>query len=165
MQALNSIKSRIGLADIFSPETIIIGLEQRSKKGVLEELVHPLVELKHLGQQEEEKTIVQNILAREKIGSTALGGGIATPHCRTSLTEKFLGVVGVDHRGIPFDALDGEPVFHIFLLLAPLESREEIYDVLGRLFAISRNKSLRYQLRGCKTVTAVHEFLQELDRQ
>lgn len=112
----------------------------------------------------EEKAVVESILAREKIGSTALGNGIALPHCRCSLTEKFVGVLGLEPRGVPFDAIDGEPVQGIFLLLAPLEGRERHYELLGKILAIGRDKSRRAQLRGCQSAAAVHEFLQELDR-
>jgi PTS system nitrogen regulatory IIA component len=145
-------------------EAIVVGLEQRTKAGAIEEMVHQLVELGRLALGEE-KAVVQSILAREKLGSTALGNGIAFPHCRTSLTETFTGVLALDLRGIPFDAVDGEPVSSIFLLLAPLDGREWHYEVLGRIAAIGRDKSQRLQLRGCRTAEAVHHFLRELDRQ
>jgi PTS system nitrogen regulatory IIA component len=163
MQAARSVSAGIGLAQIFSPEAIIIGLAQRTKRGSVEELVHHLVELGHVGSGDA-VAVVESILAREKMGSTALGNGIAFPHCRSSLTEKFIGVLGVDPRGIPFDAVDGEPVHSIFLLLAPLDGREWHYEVLGRIAAIGRDKSRRAQLRGCPSSEAVHDFLEELDR-
>lgn len=164
MQATNVMRTSIGLAEIFAPEAIVVGLEQRTKQGAVEELVHRLVERGRLGAAEE-KAVVQSILAREKLGSTALGNGIAYPHCRTSVTEKFIGVLGLEPRGVPFDAVDGGPVQSIFLLLAPLDKREQHYEVLGRITAIGRDKSQRIQLRGCHTAEAVHHFLQELDRQ
>jgi PTS system nitrogen regulatory IIA component len=107
--------------------------------------------------------VVQSILAREQLGSTALGKGIAVPHCRSSRTEKFVGVLGVEPRGVPFDALDGDPVYSIFLLLAPLDGRERHYEVLGRITAIGRDATLRLQLRGCRTAEAAYNFLLELD--
>ena len=88
MQVTSSEKTSIGLAEIFSPEAIVVGLEQRTKQGVIQELVHHLVGLGYLGECDEQ-AVVQSILAREKLGSTALYSGIAFPHCRTSLTEKF----------------------------------------------------------------------------
>lgn len=163
MQATRSISAPIGLAEIFPPKAIVIGLEQRTKRGVVEELVHRLVELGSL-EKGQEKAVVESVLAREKMGSTALGSGIAFPHCRTSLTEKFIGVLGLDSRGVPFDAVDGEPVQSIFLLLAPLDARDKHYEVLGRITAIGKDKSRRMQLRGCRNPEAVNDFLQELDR-
>jgi PTS system nitrogen regulatory IIA component len=163
MQTSRSLSAPIGLAEIFPPQAIVLGLVQRTKRGVVEELVHHLVELGNLAAAEE-KTVVESVLAREKMGSTALGNGIAFPHCRSSITERFVGVLGLEPRGVPFDALDGEPVHSIFLLLAPLDGREKHYEVLGRITAIGRDKSRRVQLRGCRTAAAVHDILQELDR-
>jgi mannitol/fructose-specific phosphotransferase system IIA component (Ntr-type) len=163
MQPTSSARTSIGLAEIFPPEAIVLGLEQRTKQGLIEELVQHLVKLGRLGEGDE-KAVVQGILAREKLGSTALYNGIAFPHCRTSVTAKFQGVLGMDERGIPFDAVDGEPVHDVFLVLAPLEGREQHYEILGRITAIGRSKSRRLQLRGCQSAEAVHQFLQELDR-
>jgi PTS system nitrogen regulatory IIA component len=163
MQAISSTAIPIPLADIFSPEAILVGLRQRTKQGAVEELVNHLVTLGHLA-PDAEKTMVESILAREKLGSTALGNGIAFPHCRSSLTAKFVGALGLTPHGVPFDALDAEPVYSIFLLLAPLDGREQHYEILGRITAIGRDKGCRYQLRGCRTAEAAHYFLQEQDR-
>jgi mannitol/fructose-specific phosphotransferase system IIA component (Ntr-type) len=153
----------VGLAEIFRPEAIIVGLTNRTKPGAIAELVHSLVALGRLG-QDAEQTVAASVLTREKLGTTALGNGIAFPHCRTSCTEKFVGALGLEPRGIPFDAVDGEPVFSIFLLLAPLEGREQYFDVLGRIAAVGRDKSQRFQLRGLRTAEQAHHFLQEMDR-
>lgn len=151
------------LADIFPAEAIILGLEHHTKHGVIEDLVHRLVVLGHIA-PEAEPTISQMILAREKVGSTALGNGIAFPHCRTSATEKFVGVLGIECPGIAFDSVDGELVSCIFLLLAPLDQREQLFEILGRITAIGRDKSQRFQLRGCQSAQMAFHFLQELDR-
>jgi PTS system nitrogen regulatory IIA component len=161
MQETHLVSPSIGLAQIFPPEAIVIGLVQRTKRGVIEELVHHLVELGNLVQGEE-KAVVESVLAREKLGSSALGNGIAFPHCRWSPMEKLIGVLGLDSRGIPFDAVDGEPVHCVFLLMVPLNDRDNHYEVLGRITAIGRDKSVRLQLRGCRTAEAAHEFLQKL---
>jgi mannitol/fructose-specific phosphotransferase system IIA component (Ntr-type) len=158
-----STSNPVSLAEIFRPEAIFIGLNNRTREGAIEELVHHLVELGHVAEGEEQG-LVKSILAREQLGSTALGNGIAVPHCRTSLTEKFIGILGLDPRGIPFAAVDGDPVQGVFLVLAPLDAREQHYEVLGKILAIGNDKSLQVQLRGCRTGESVHHFLQELDR-
>jgi mannitol/fructose-specific phosphotransferase system IIA component (Ntr-type) len=61
--------------------------------------------------------------------------------------------------------VDGEPVRCIFLLLAPLDRRKELYEVLGQITGIGTDKSRRFQLRGCKTADAVYRLLQPLNRQ
>jgi mannitol/fructose-specific phosphotransferase system IIA component (Ntr-type) len=80
------------------------------------------------------------------------------------LTETFVGALGFEHNGIPFDALDGEPVYNVFLFLGPLDAREQFYEILGRITAVGLDKSKRLRFQGCQTAKAVHQFLQDLDR-
>src|SRR5262249_55740709 len=110
-----------------------------------------------------ERLVVDTILDREDLGSTALGNGIAFPHCQWGSLERFVGVAGLLDRGIPFDARDGEPVDSIFLTLAPPDDPEQHVDVLGRLVASGRDKALRLLLRGCRTPEHVAVFLRRLD--
>lgn len=163
MQPAKSLTPSIALADIFPPEAVVIGVETRTKQGVVAELVHHLVTTGQISADKEE-AIVQGIMVREQsVGATGFNG-IAYPHCQLSLMDKFIGAVGLDPPGFLFDVVDGDPVFAIFLLLAPLERRDQLYEVLGRLTALGRDKTLRLQLHGCTTGEAVHCFLQSVDR-
>jgi PTS system nitrogen regulatory IIA component len=164
MQATSPYKLPVALAAIFPPQAIVIGLKERTKEGVVAELVRNLVAQGFLAENNVD-AVVGSILAREKLGTTALYEGVAFPHCRTSCTEEFIGVLGIDAQGIAFDAVGGGAVNSIFLFLAPLDRREELYDVLGRITAIGRDKSRRAQFRGCRTAEAAHQLLLELDRQ
>jgi PTS system nitrogen regulatory IIA component len=163
MQATGGAHVSLGLADVFPPDAIVVGLKNRTKHGAVAELVHHLVELGRVA-EDDEQAIVESVLAREKVGSTALYDGIAFPHCRSTVTEQFVGVLGIEPDGIRFDAIGGGLVQSVFLFLAPLERREELCEVLGRIAAIGRDKSQRAQLRGCRTAEAAHRFLQTLDR-
>jgi nitrogen PTS system EIIA component len=163
MQATSTAKMSVGLAEIFPPEAIVVGLKSRTKQSAVAELVHHLVGLGFI-MEGDEKGVVESILAREKLGSTALYDRLAFPHCRSTFTERFVGVLGIEPDGIPFDTVNGGSVQSIFLFLAPLERREELYEVLGRITAIGRDKSRRAQLCGCRTADAAHRFLLELDR-
>lgn len=163
MPGTSAAPMSIALAEIFRPEAIVIGLKNRTKSGTIAELVHRLVGLGQV-REEDEKNLVESILAREKLGSTALYDGIAFPHCRSPIGERFVGVLGIEPEGVAFDAVHGGLVRCFFLFLAPRERRQELYEVLGRITAIGRDKSRRAQLRGCLTAEAAHRLLQELDR-
>jgi mannitol/fructose-specific phosphotransferase system IIA component (Ntr-type) len=102
-------------------------------------------------------------MAREEMGSTAVGNGIAMPHCRTSLTERFMGAVAIDANGVDFGALDGQPVHLVFLLLAPLDQRERLFDILGRISSLRQEKTIRTQFRGCRSKEDVTAILDEMD--
>jgi PTS system nitrogen regulatory IIA component len=155
-------KLQMTLADIFPPAAICLGLENRAKQSVIQELVRHLIDIGCVGVKSE-AALVKAIMARETLGTTALGNGIAFPHCCSSVAERFVGVLALDKRGVAFGAVDGAPVFAIFLLIVPLEERAQQHEVLGKITAIGRDKSLRLQLRGCRTADAVHHLLQDLD--
>lgn len=162
MQAPCSTDRAVRLADIFSPASVLIGLENRTKQGSIRELVHHLVRSECV-EPATEASLVELILAREKQATTG-ANGLAIPHCRTTGIARFTGAIAVDPRGIAFDAIDGDPVHVMFLLIAPLELRETHFEILGKLAAIGRDKGLRYMLRNCRSPEAVHDFLTELDR-
>ncbi len=140
----------------------MFGLDDTSKHAVITALVHRLVTLESIPKKEEEG-LVRAIMAREILGTTALGNGVAFPHVRTKLTTKLIGVLGLEPSGISFDALDGSPVYGVFLLLAPENVTKDYFEVLGRITAIGKDKSLRLQLRGCRSPEAVQFLLQQLD--
>jgi len=162
MQTRKLAKSSIPLARVFPVEAILVGLESRTREGVVAELIHRLVALGHIA-TEEEQDLAAGIMAREKVGSTAIGNGIAMPHCRSRLAERFVGALGIEPRGIAFDSVDGAPVHVVFLVVAPPKGHEHYYDILGRITAIGRDKTHRLHLRACRTPELAHHFLQELD--
>jgi mannitol/fructose-specific phosphotransferase system IIA component (Ntr-type) len=162
MQTRNLSRSPIPLARVFPVEAISVGLESRTPEGVVAELIHRLVALRHIATEEEEN-LVADIMAREKVGSTAIGNEIAMPHCRSRLAERFVGALGIEPRGVAFDSVDGAAVHVVFLVVAPPKGHEHYYDILGRINAIGRNKTHRLHLRACRTPEIAHRFLEELD--
>jgi nitrogen PTS system EIIA component len=158
-----TVRAPVKLTELFRPEAIRVGLEHGTRSAVIAELVRHAVALGYLRRQDE-GPLLGTILEREDLGSTALGHGLALPHCQWRSLDRFTGVVGLLRQGIPFDAWDGEPVDSVFLILAPPDGAEQSFDVLGRLVAIGRSKSLRLLLRGCRTAEQVSAFLDEIDR-
>ena len=82
------------LSDYISEKQIIIGIESKKKKDILGELLGLLIKLKKISPRSKKK-ILSGLLAREKLGSTALGGGVAIPHARLDLIKKPLIVIGI----------------------------------------------------------------------
>lgn len=78
------------------------------------------------GKIEEDKVAdaVEGALAREAIGSTGIGHGIAIPHCRSDLVSSIVCAYGHASPGVDFDSLDGEPVHSVFFLLTPPAEKE-----------------------------------------
>jgi PTS system nitrogen regulatory IIA component len=92
--------------------------------------------------------VYTNLLARERLGSTALGGGIAIPHCRISHCDAAIGSLITLDQGIDFDAPDNQPVDILFLLLVPEEAQQEHLNILAGLARLLSNDAYCEALRG-----------------
>jgi PTS system nitrogen regulatory IIA component len=117
------------LSEILSPDCIRLDSEASSKKRVLEIASQLLADTdKSLSQRE----VFDCLIAREKLGSTGLGQGVAIPHGRVAGLDRTIGVFLRLPGGVDFDAPDGAPVDLVFALLVPKESTEEHLQVLAR---------------------------------
>ncbi len=103
------------ITDLVAPEAILPALKVISKKQALQELAARASAL--TGQNE--RAIFEVLLQREKLGTTAVGYGVAIPHGKLPKLEKLFGFFARLERPIDFEAMDGQPVDLIFLLLAP----------------------------------------------
>ena len=103
------------ITDLVAPEAILPALKVISKKQALQELASRAAALS--GQNE--RSVFEVLLQREKLGTTAVGYGVAIPHGKLPKLEKLFGLFARLERPIDFEAMDGQPVDLIFLLLAP----------------------------------------------
>lgn len=128
---------------VLSPQLTFAGVEGGSKKRVLE-LIGKLI-AQHT--QLNADAIYESLIAREKLGSTGFGNGIAIPHCRLEQCTEVVGaLLQLDSR-IEFDSLDGEPIDLIFVLLVPQEANEQHLDILKALAEKLDREELRDALR------------------
>src|SRR3981189_3984735 len=103
------------ITDLVAPEAILPALKVNSKKQALQELAARAAAL--TGQNE--RAVFEGLLQREKLGTTAVGYGVAIPHGKLPKLEKLFGLFARLERPIDFEAMDGQPVDLTFLLLAP----------------------------------------------
>ena len=136
----------MNINDMLSDDAFLMNFDGTSKKQVLEEL-SKLAEIK-LGINS--RTLLENLTKREKLGSTAVGNGIAIPHSNVSGIEKPLVLVAILSKGLEFNAIDDQPVDIIFLLLAPDEKSSEHLQALALISRLLRDNDLTNKLRGCK---------------
>jgi PTS system nitrogen regulatory IIA component len=94
--------------------------------------------------------IFDRLIARERLGSTGLGQGIAIPHCRLKSCHEITGCLIKLEKAIDFDAIDGEPVDLLFVLLVPDEAQDEHLAVLARLAELFSDHNFCDQLRHAK---------------
>ena len=91
--------------------------------------------------------VLDHLIAREKLGSTGLGGGIAIPHCRIGNCDRPLGTLVTVEEAIEFDAPDDRAVDLLFVLLVPEEANQEHLDTLARIARVMSQADFCQQLR------------------
>ena len=124
------------LYDVFPPELIKIGLEAEDKDEVFEELVDHFCQIKKSGARED---ILEAIWERESKMSTGIQRGIAIPHGKTDAIEQIFCVLGISKKGVDYEALDGQPVYLVFMVIAPKEETENHLRLLKRLAELFDN--------------------------
>ena len=103
--------------------------------------------------------IYENLIAREKLGSTGFGNGIAIPHCRLEDCHQAIGALLQLDGKIDFDALDGQPVDLIFVLLVPQEATEQHLQILKMLAGKLDRADLRDALRAAPDADALYHVM------
>ena len=145
----------MALADLLQPDAIIPALKVNSKKQLLQELAAKAAKL--IGVPERE--IFDVILQRERLGSTGVGNGIAIPHGKLPKLDKLFGAFARLEKPIDFEALDGEPVDLVFLLLAPEAAGADHLKALARVARMLRDPDVVEKLRATRDATLMYNLL------
>lgn len=131
------------LSNILSVSQVLLDLEVGSKKRVFEQ-ASALFET-HLGLAR--SIIFDSLFAREKLGSTGLGQGVAIPHGRIKGLKQAAGAFMRLATPVPFDSPDGRPVNMLFVLLVPEQATEEHLQILSELAQRFSDRSFREALQ------------------
>ncbi|MDE1570940.1 PTS IIA-like nitrogen regulatory protein PtsN [Aquabacter sediminis] len=143
------------LADLLAPEAVFPSLRASSKKQALQELAHQAAALVDRDQRE----VFETLLQRERLGSTGVGSGIAIPHGKLPGLPKLFGAFARLDKPIDFEALDGEPVDLIFLLLAPEAAGADHLKALARVARMLRDPDTAEKLRATRDASAIYTLL------
>ena len=143
------------LTDLVAPNAVIPALNANSKKQILQELAAKAAQL--CGQSE--RTILETLQQRENLGSTGVGNGIAIPHGKLPKLNKLFGLLVRLERPVDFDALDGEPVDLVFLLLAPQAAGADHLKALARVARLLRDADVARKLRDSHDAAALYSVL------
>ncbi|HCI13846.1 MAG: PTS sugar transporter subunit IIA [Gallionellales bacterium GWA2_60_142] len=145
------------ISKLLAPDNILLDTESTSKKRVFER-VGLLFEN---NQQIARSQVFDSLFAREKLGSTGLGHGVAIPHGRIAkLRDATAAFVKTSHP-IPFDAPDGEPVSLIFVLLVPERATDLHLQILGELAQMFSDQQFRNRLQECEDGPSIHQLFYE----
>ena len=143
------------LTDLVAPKAIVPALKVNNKKQAMQELSARAAAL--TGQSE--RAIFDILMQREKLGSTGVGNGIAIPHGKLPNLGKLFGLFARLDRPIDFEALDGQPVDLIFLLLAPEGAGADHLKALARVARLLRDADVAHKLRQSRDADALYAVL------
>lgn len=140
------------IAKLLPPTNVVVGLEASSKKRAFEQ-AGLLFENNHGIAR---STVFDSLFARERLGSTGIGQGIAIPHGRIKGLKDALGAFIRLAEPVPFDAPDGRPVSMLFVLLVPEQANEHHLQLLSELAQMFTDRGFREQLLAAPTPAAAH---------
>lgn len=150
------------IAEFLCKDAVISDLTAANKPEVISELVFALVEAGSIEKKHKNK-IVEILMAREALGSTAIGQGIAIPHGKSDATDKLVAAFGISKKGINFDSLDGEPAHIFFLLVAPADSAGPHLKALARVSRLLKDKFFRDSLKHAKSAKEILDLISAED--
>lgn len=142
------------ISKILSPENILLDTESTSKKRVFERVGLLFENQMQIARSQ----VFDSLFAREKLGSTGLGQGVAIPHGRIpKLREATAAFIRTAHP-IPFDSPDGQPVTLIFVLLVPELATDLHLQLLGELAQMFSDEAFRVRLLACENAACMHQL-------
>ncbi|HET6837681.1 MAG TPA: PTS sugar transporter subunit IIA [Gemmatimonadales bacterium] len=145
------------LREFFSPEMIALSLRAGTKDEILAELVGLL-----RTDERSAGTLLRILQRRENLGSTGVGRGIAIPHGRSLVVSRLRLAFGHKPGGIDFQAIDGRPVFSLFLIVAPpLEISNQYLPVLGKIAQFAKEPDVPDRLAALTSPDDFFRLLEE----
>jgi nitrogen PTS system EIIA component len=150
----NMIETMNLISKILPLENVILDPESTSKKRVFERVGILFENQLQIARSE----VFDSLFAREKLGSTGLGQGVAIPHGRVKGLRDAAAAFFKVQSPIPFDAPDGQPVNLIFVLLVPERATDLHLQILGELAQMFSDKDFREQLLDSNDPAAIHQL-------
>jgi nitrogen PTS system EIIA component len=143
------------VASLLTPDSVFTGIKGGSKKQVLQDLSHHLARLAGIP----DRGVFETLLQRERLGTTGIGQGIAIPHGRIAGLGRLVGLFARLQKPVDFEALDGEPVDLVFVLLAPEDAGADHLQALARIARTFRNAATVQKLRQTEEAAALYAIL------
>lgn len=143
------------IAKLLPPANIVLDLDVTSKKRLFEQAGL----LFENNQGISRSLVFDSLFARERLGSTGLGQGVAIPHGRIKGLKEAVGAFFRLTNPVPFDAPDSKPVTMAFMLLVPQQATEMHLQILSELAQMFSDKELRQRLSGDADASSLHSHV------
>ena len=144
---------------LLSEDMVIPEILSQERDSALEEMVRYL---KSKDKVRKDKELYEKLIQREKLGSTAIGKGIAIPHCKLKEAESPLLALAVSQKGVRFEALDGKPTHLFFLVVSSPDNPGQSLQILASLAHLIRKAgSLPKRIMAAKNPRKILEIIRE----
>ena len=150
------------MSDFVVREAIVPDLKATNKEGVIREMVDSLRAAGYFKNGEPDD-IVKAIIKREQLGSTGIGHHVAIPHTKHACVDRLIGTVAVSKAGVPFESLDGEPVYIFVLLISPQDRPGDHLRALENISKSLRDDNFVRQLKQAKSREEIWGLLEKGD--
>ena len=144
------------LDTLLSPDCTVCAAQGKSKKSILEQI--SAIAANKIGSANT-KELLNNLINREKLGSTGIGNGIAIPHGRINNNENPVAVLLTTEKPILFDAIDDKPVDIFFALFVPEDHCQQHLETLASVAKFFSNKENSRKVRRCNSSKELHQLI------
>jgi len=149
--------------NLLSPEMIMPNVEADEGIGLLKEMLTYLKDRKKISK---DKDLLTKLLAREKLGSTAIGGEVAIPHCKMKGLKKPIVLLAVSRKGIDFSALDKKPTRIFFLIISCPDNPSLNLQILAAIAHLIRKaKNLKKKILEAESGNQMLDIIREEEEQ
>ena len=145
------------LENIVDRQSVLANVKAQNKKQLLGELSQALGTIVAI----DHRIIFETLLTREKLGSTGIGAGIAIPHGKVPALNRVYGLFAKLPVPVDFEAVDGQPVDLVFVLLAPEHAGADHLKALAKISRILRDPAVVAKLRGTQEAEGLYAILTE----
>lgn len=145
------------ISDLLHPQSILPAVKASGRKQIFQEICTKAHELHGL----KPRRVVEGLMERERLGSTAMGGGIAIPHARIEGLDRIIGFFARLEDPLDFEAADGMPVDLMFILLVPESSDTDHLRALAKVSRLLRDTDTCAKLRANAQRDALYALLTE----
>lgn len=141
---------------------IITELEYQDRESVLKEMVNFLKKKDRISK---EKELYEKLLQREKLGSTAIGEGVAIPHCKIKGVKDSIVMLAISKEGVNFQSTDGKPSHVFFLVVSSPDNPSVNLQILAAIaHLIRKSSSLMKNILKAKNVSAILDVIHEEEK-
>lgn|GEM_PF-379293 len=158
---ISAFRAKVMLSNVIRKDLICLDIKSRDKLGALKEMLDMLEGIDHSFLK---IRLFQNLLNREGLESTAIGRGVALPHCRTNLVDFPIVMIGWSRKGVDFESPDGKPVHLIIMVLVPQSSNVPWLDLIGDIMRVIRNDTFIRAVSAARTPEEVLQAVSDIEQ-